>query len=237
MKIQVLFNSTTEQQGLRTGWGISCLVDGHILFDTGESGSALLKNLDTIGIRREAIDTVVISHDHWDHTGGLWDLLEARPGGTLHVCPGFTSEFFRRVESLDVTVFKHDALSPIAPGVFVTGQIMGQYKGADLPEQALVFDREQGISVLCGCAHPGVIQIMEKVKADFPGRPVDAVLGGFHLLKVDPVEIAGVVSRLRAMGVRRVGPTHCSGPEAERMFHEAFGDAVVSMNVGEGVEV
>ena len=45
------------------------------------------------------IEKVVISHDHWDHTGGLWDLLEERKGLNVYSCPGFSWEFNEKVDT------------------------------------------------------------------------------------------------------------------------------------------
>jgi len=58
---------------LKSGWGFSCLIETEekILFDTGDSGEKLIYNLRQLNIQPESIDAVVISHNHWDHTGGL----------------------------------------------------------------------------------------------------------------------------------------------------------------------
>ena len=54
-------------------------VDGQrILFDTGAKGHILLNNMDILGVEAESIDRLVLSHGHYDHTGGLPDLLERR---------------------------------------------------------------------------------------------------------------------------------------------------------------
>ena len=76
MKIKVLFNSKSAYISLRSGWGLSMLIGNNILFDTGESGAFLLHNMKELNIDLSAIDAVVISHEHWDHTGGLWDVLK-----------------------------------------------------------------------------------------------------------------------------------------------------------------
>jgi len=60
-------------------WGFSCLVesdDQKILFDTGAKAEVLAGNMKKLGIDLFQIDAVFISHDHWDHTGGLAAVLE-----------------------------------------------------------------------------------------------------------------------------------------------------------------
>jgi 7,8-dihydropterin-6-yl-methyl-4-(beta-D-ribofuranosyl)aminobenzene 5'-phosphate synthase len=75
--------------------GLSFLIetgDGRVLFDTGQSGTVLLHNLQLLGVNPASIDALAISHAHYDHTGGLPALLEhLRPGIPLYANP----ELFR----------------------------------------------------------------------------------------------------------------------------------------------
>jgi 7,8-dihydropterin-6-yl-methyl-4-(beta-D-ribofuranosyl)aminobenzene 5'-phosphate synthase len=64
------------------GWGFSCLTQGleqNILFDTGSNGESLQYNLKLMGLRAEDVQAVVLSHAHFDHTGGLDSLLHVHP--------------------------------------------------------------------------------------------------------------------------------------------------------------
>ncbi|MGQ9467625.1 MAG: MBL fold metallo-hydrolase [Anaerolineae bacterium] len=70
--------------------GLSFLVDspdGRILFDTGASSMVFLHNLEAAGVAPESIQAVVLSHGHYDHTGGLPPLLEQRPGLPIYAHP------------------------------------------------------------------------------------------------------------------------------------------------------
>ena len=58
------------------------------------------------------------------------------------------------------------------------------------------------------------------------------VVGGFHLLQTPAAEVGGIVAAFKELGVGRVGPTHCTGPEAIRAFKEAFGDRFIGGGVG-----
>ena len=79
MKITIIYDNTAWDSRLIGDWGFSCLVEAHgkkILFDTGAKGDILLNNMKTLDINPLQIDSVFISHNHWDHTGGLADILQ-----------------------------------------------------------------------------------------------------------------------------------------------------------------
>ena len=77
MKITIVYDNQADE-GLKPGWGFSCLIETKekILFDTGDSGENLIYNLRQLNIQPESVVAVVISHNHWDHTGGLKEFLK-----------------------------------------------------------------------------------------------------------------------------------------------------------------
>jgi 7,8-dihydropterin-6-yl-methyl-4-(beta-D-ribofuranosyl)aminobenzene 5'-phosphate synthase len=83
--------------------GLAFLVEtegGRMLFDTGQSGSVLLHNLELLDVDPATIDAVAISHAHHDHTGGLPALLgHLRPGTPLYANPDLFRERFSRRRS------------------------------------------------------------------------------------------------------------------------------------------
>ena len=64
MEIKILFDSEAIDMEFSIGWGLSVLINGNILFDTGERGDYLITNIEKMSIDIENIDAVVISHDH-----------------------------------------------------------------------------------------------------------------------------------------------------------------------------
>jgi len=237
MRIKVLFDKDALSRDLRTGWGVSFLVDRKILFDTGEKGEPLLHNMSILGVDVKQIDAVVISHDHWDHTGGLWEVLRQRGGLKVYACPGFSREFKDKAREARAEIIEAARLTGISPNIFLTGEMAGAYHGKYMPEQAMVLKTKNGLSVITGCAHPGILKMVEKVKTKFPHEPIYLVLGGFHLLESDERAIEIVAENFKKMGVRKAGPTHCSGEAAENIFKRFYEGDFLPVKVGQEMEI
>ncbi len=77
MRVIIVYDNEANP-GLESGWGFSCLIETQerLLFDTGDSGDKLIYNLGQLNVQPESIAKVVISHNHWDHTGGLEEFLK-----------------------------------------------------------------------------------------------------------------------------------------------------------------
>ncbi len=237
MRIKVLFDKNALDKNLHTGWGVSFLVDTRVLFDTGEKGPWLIKNMRYLGVDINKIEAVVISHDHWDHTGGLWDVLKEKRGLKVYACPDFSRGFKEKAKGMQADLIEVDKFTQVSEGIFITGQIPGTYHNEYIPEQAMVLKTENGLTVITGCSHPGILKILEKVKARFPQDIIYLVAGGFHLMESDRRFIEIVVEGFKKMKVLKAAPTHCSGPEAESMFKKEYGEKFISILVGEDIKV
>ena len=237
MEIRVIFDKEAQDERLKTGWGVAFLVDNKILFDTGEKGEYLLSNMALLGIDPKTIEGVVISHDHWDHTGGLQDLLKAAGPLKIYACPHFSREFKDKVKSAGAELVENSHFSRIAENIFVTGEISGEYKGVSIAEQALVAKTQNGLTIVTGCSHPGIVKIVEAVKKEFPQEKIFFVFGGFHLMDKQRREIQLIIDEFKKLGVIKAGPTHCSGYQAQEMFKQAYGDNAVEIKVGGKLEV
>ena len=236
MRVTVVYDNFAEK-GFRSGWGFSCLVDKRVLFDTGEAAEPLFYNLHQLDFDINRIQAVVISHDHWDHTGGLEELLKIRTGLMIYSCPGFSQSFKEKVNQLEGRLMESDNFQEIDDKISVTGEIAGEYKGSFMPEQALIVKTENGISVFVGCSHPGIIHMVQKVKEKFPQQPIKTVLGGFHLMNKDKSEVQSIVQSMQDMEVENVGPTHCTGQAAQMEFEKSYGKHYLAISAGRTVEV
>jgi 7,8-dihydropterin-6-yl-methyl-4-(beta-D-ribofuranosyl)aminobenzene 5'-phosphate synthase len=218
------------------GGGVSYLIGNKILFDTGEAPGCLFNNIDRMGIKIKDIEAVVISHDHFDHTGGLWEMLQKRPGVDLYICAGFSQDFKDKLKPYTCRVIEVNSFTKIADGIYTTGQI-DEARGPDyIAEQALVLETEKGLTIVTGCAHPGIITTVERVK-DQTKKDIYLVMGGFHLLDNHNRKLLDINNRLRELGVQCVGPAHCSGEDAESIFKKSYKKNYIYVAVGRIIEV
>ena len=89
-------------------------------------------------------------------------------------------------------------------------------------ELSLVIDEDDGIVVVTGCAHRGIVNIARAAALAFPGRPIKGLVGGFHLVEESPDVIAGICRDIAAMAPARVLPCHCTGLDGFAALAEAL---------------
>ena len=168
MKITIVYDNEVFKEDLKADWGFSCLIEiengQRILFDTGASGSILFHNLAKLNLDPLTIPEIFISHAHWDHTGGLSDLLKLNRKVKVYLpnsCPKPPGA--GKVVSITGPVQIHE-------NVFSTGELEGI-------EQSLVLKIGDSLVVVTGCSHPGVKTILQAASSF--GK-VDALIGGLH---------------------------------------------------------
>ena len=168
MKVTIIYDNEVKQEGLKADWGFSCLIEASnmppILFDTGANGSILLHNMRELGISPTTIGIIVISHAHWDHTGGLQSILELNKDAELYLPTSFNIAIPER------RITKVKEAAQIYENVFTTGELKGI-------EQSLALRTDKGIVAVVGCSHPGVGNIIDAA-TNF--GTVHGLIGGFH---------------------------------------------------------
>jgi len=237
MEIKILFDKEAIDRSLHAGWGVSFLINQEVLFDTGENGRWLLENMRNLKVDINKIMAVAVSHDHWDHTGGLWELLRNKEGLKVYACPNFSARFKKRVERLKGKLIEAERITKIVEDIFVTGEIAGEYKRRYIAEQALIVRTKKGLTIVTGCSHPGIIKIVKQVKKEFSDMKIYLVFGGFHLIDKDRQEVRSIAEKLKEMGIEKVGPTHCTGYDAQLIFKEIYKDSFVSIKTGQTFEI
>ncbi|UCD15912.1 MAG: MBL fold metallo-hydrolase [Candidatus Omnitrophota bacterium] len=230
MKVTVVFDRERLNDRLTGGWGLSFLLGEEVLFDTGEKAEYTLKNMEVLGVDINKIKKVVISHNHWDHRQGLWGFIERRDDLEIFACRDFIEEFRSQLGNNKVKEVK--APQQISEGIYTIGGIRTLYEGKLIIEQFLVTKTAKGISLICGCSHPGILEVLEKVKETFPDDKIYSVIGGLHLMDSDKRFVEYVVKETKRIGVQCVGPSHCSGFEAQELFKETYGNNFIDIKSG-----
>ncbi|MEJ5167226.1 MAG: MBL fold metallo-hydrolase [Thermoanaerobaculia bacterium] len=235
MKFGLIFDSRAIDKNFSTGWGISFLIDENFLFDTGEKGSFLLNNLKNLNFDLKKIKKIFISHQHWDHTGGLWEILKETKA-EVFICKSFSKEFKEKIISYGSNYIEIEKFKEIEEGFYTTGEMEGLFGGNPVFEHSLILKKQKGLVLVTGCAHPGILEIAERVKGKFK-EEIDLLIGGFHLMEFEEEKIKNILSNLKNLNIKRVCPIHCSGEISRKFFEEEFGSAFVDLKVGQFLEI
>ena len=229
VKVQIIYDNYVHKEGTQADWGYSILIQGlekSILFDTGTRPEIFENNFREMGLDASEINEVFISHEHGDHFGGLGAVLKMNPQIKVVVPGTFSNNFFRIPEETGSVTELISKPVQICKGLYSTGVL-----GKAIPEQALVLYTDEGLVVMTGCSHPGIINMLEQVKEDF-GKEIYMVFGGFHLMNSSEKQIDNIIEHMRELGVKKCGATHCTGDDQIEWFREAFGEDFVELGTG-----
>jgi 7,8-dihydropterin-6-yl-methyl-4-(beta-D-ribofuranosyl)aminobenzene 5'-phosphate synthase len=262
LKITVLVTNVAGDPHQGDGeWGYSALVevDGHkILYDTGASPDMVIKNAKALNIDLSDVEDVVLSHNHWDHVGGLMSLRrefsKTNPRAMSRVHVGARIFEPRLTEAGEdhngLRLIKaeylgtggvfiiHDKPTELYPGVWLTGPVprpnveknwspglslvtaQGRVEDNVPEDSALVFDTTEGIVILTGCGHAGIINIAEYARSIAGNKPLLAVIGGLHLFDASDQTLVWTGAKLKAYRIENLLAGHCTGIEATYRLRE-----------------
>jgi len=236
LTITVVYDNNPYKQELETEWGFAAFITGTektILFDTG-GGRLLLDNMEKLAIKPANVDMVVLSHIHGDHTGGLSSFLEKNPNVTVYLPSVFPKKFKDNVRNSEAKIIEVNETLQICENVYSTGQL-----GKLIKEQSLIIRTDKGLIIITGCAHPGIVNIVNTAKALMrvpalrgPKDDILLVMGGFHLEWATKGGIEKIISAFKQLGVRYVGPCHCSGQKARSLFEKHFSSNYINIGAG-----
>lgn len=234
IKVSILYDNYDFKVGLKSNWGFSCLIEGAektILFDTGTKSGVFKQNFNALNIDAENINCIVISHNHYDHTGGLESILEMNNKVSVYMIESFSDKTKKHVNEKGVEIIYEPKIKEICQDVYLSGTI-----GDQIEEQSLAIDTPKGLVVITGCSHPGINKILEHFKNSL-NKEIYMVFGGFHLMRKSDAEMNSIITEMKNLGVKKCGATHCTGDKQIELFKQAFGENYVQMGVGNIIEL
>lgn len=274
LRITTLSENTAGFPGVLAEWGLSILVetdDLKILLDTGASIS-VPHNAPIFGLDLSTIDKIVLSHGHYDHTGGLKEVLK-QIGKRVEVIahPDIWAKKFAHGEGWERYIgipFSREELEAlgaaftlskepvwITDDIVTTGEIpmtteyeeierMLYVKEDDqwLPDplwddRALVIKTGEGLVVILGCAHRGVINTLRHAQEITGVALIHTVIGGTHLIGATEERVLRTAAALQELGVQQVRVSHCTGLPSAVLLAQQLGQAFFFNNTGTSITV
>jgi len=271
LSITTLSENTAAAPDLLAEWGLSILVETdtvNILLDTGQRISTS-HNADILGIDLSKVDKVVLSHGHFDHTGGLRQVLrQMRKEVEIIAHPDiWAAKYTRRqgqAERFLGVPFQRQELEnlgarfnlttkpvKITDNIMTTGEVpmVTEFEEIEphrffvkedtdfkpdklLDDQALIINTEQGLIVILGCAHHGIINTLYHAQQLTGAKQIHMVLGGCHLIGANEERIRLTIAALRELGMPRIGVSHCTKLPAAAIMAQEFGNSFFFNNAG-----
>ncbi|MBE5958638.1 MAG: MBL fold metallo-hydrolase [Lachnospiraceae bacterium] len=273
MIITNLIENTEGAQGLTPEHGLSFYIETSkhkLLMDTG-AGNLLLENAEKLGINLKEVDTLILSHGHYDHSGGIMPFASINKEADIYMQKTAILDYYSIREDKPHYIGIDKAIANL-PNLHFVGETLeidselllfsGIKNVFEIPstnrrlkmkaegelvwddfnhEQCLVITHKNKKILMSGCAHHGILNIMERYKEIFKADP-DVVISGFHLLKKsgysqeDIDEIEAIAKRL--LKYDSVFYTcHCTGVEPYEVMKSIMGERLKYIHCGDTVKL
>ena len=268
MNIITLVENTSANECCIAEHGLSIYIETEkhkLLLDTGQT-DAVVTNAETLGIDLTAVDTVILSHGHYDHSGGILPFSEMNHIAQIIMQRTAAETHYNgeRYIGIDTDILKLpnirliDGDLQIDDELFLFNGITGRRSyprgnrklsgikdGVKVEddfshEQCLVITQNGKRWLLSGCAHNGILNILDRYRELFGSEP-NYVISGFHMMKRDAehteeekaviIQTAKEISQMKTVFFSG----HCTGIPAFELMKEIMGEQLIALQSGEKI--
>lgn len=277
MKITVLSDNLVSNLSGLGEHGFSVFIEtrgGNYLFDTG-GGNTIISNSLVLGKDLRTLKKIFISHGHYDHTGGLPEVLKLCKNVKIYAHPDIFLDRYvfiknktkkkRRfigikykksyIESLGAKFIFNKEFIEVGEGMFLTGEVPRNtsfekpdprlfvevdgklFQDNFLDDQSLIIETKKGLVLILGCAHSGMVNIIEHVKNKMKNEKIYAILGGTHLEFLTGRQLEESIKYLKNIEFEKLCVSHCTGIRASFKLYQEFGERFIYAGVGNVLEI
>lgn len=245
--------------------------DFSFLFDTGQ-GKALVNNATSLKKDLSSIKFLYLSHGHYDHTGGMADLLKIKSPLDVYAHPDMFSERYwfkdgvqkyigvqfprAYLESLGSNFVFHKDFREIEHNIFSSGEVerntpfekidaemkVKNENGELVQDQiwddySMAIKTSKGLVVILGCAHAGIVNILNHFIKQTGEKEIYAVLGGTHLGFANDKQIDETIKVLDKYNIQKLGVSHCTGLSVSAKLFNKLKERFFFASVGATLEI
>lgn len=233
-----------------------------LLFDVGPDAT-FLENAQALGVDINKVDALVISHAHHDHGGGLEEFLKINSKAQVYISNYAQEEYFLQREgdleyiglnqevlqtycgrieyigektaiSLGITLLRNTEHSTFKPSALLLKKEEGIVVEDTFDHELIMVIEEQDVlHVFTGCSHNGIINMVMSVEKEFPGKKIQTLIGGFHLMNTNTGKmrekesaVKGIAESLQEHDINQIYTGHCTGIEALEVLQEVLGKRI-----------
>ena len=271
MRIINLVEDTQGEKKVRNEHGLCFYIETKkhkLLLDTGSS-DIFIENAKELGIDLTQVDTVILSHGHYDHAGGILAFAKLNKEAKIYMQKTAGHDYYnlrddsekyigidkRILELPQVYLLNGDYR--IDEELYVFTDILGRkywpqsnmllkekvdnrfIQDAFAHEQCLVIAEDENV-LLSGCAHNGILNILEAYRERFEGAP-DKVISGFHMVKrgeysTEEIETIEDTARELEKLHTKFYTGHCTGEAAFHIMKKIMGEQLVFVHSGDEIK-
>ena len=277
MKIINLIENTEGHNGCSYAHGLSFYVETEkhkMLLDLGPSDETL-KNAKMLEIDLANVDTVVLSHGHYDHSGGIIPFTKVNDKAIIYMQASAVRDYYAddgenvperfRYIGIDKEIAKLPQVRPVDGDIRIDEELElftiqnrrralpftnkrllvfeeGKFRCDDFIHEHFLVIRQDGKSILMsGCAHNGILSILDEY-IDRYGKEPDVVISGFHLMKKTDYlkgeirDIEEIAKELKSYPTKFI-TCHCTGTVAYDIMKNIMEDSLAYVHSGEKLEL